>query len=363
MKLSLKTIKAATTQHDLRWQAVLARDATYDGRFYYSVSTTGIYCRPSCGARRPKPEHVDFHASPQDAEQAGFKPCKRCKPNQPPLAEQQAVMVANACNMIEQADHAFSLEQLAQQAGISSFHFHRIFKAITGLTPKAYTSAHLHKRVRMGLKQSDSVTAAIFDAGYQASSRFYEYSTSVLGMTPSRFRAGGLKMQIRFAVAECSLGAILVASTTKGVCAILLGDDPESLLHELEDTFPHAELLGGDAGFEEMVAQVVGLIEAPGLGLSLPLDIQGTAFQQRVWQLLRDIPPGTTATYTEIAAKLGSPRAVRAVASACAANKLAVAIPCHRVVRRDGHLAGYRWGIARKRALLDKESGLECEDQ
>ncbi|MCB5187601.1 bifunctional DNA-binding transcriptional regulator/O6-methylguanine-DNA methyltransferase Ada [Methylobacillus caricis] len=360
MKLSLKTAKAAATENDVRWQAVLGRDSAYDGQFYYSVSSTGIYCRPSCAARRPRPEHVSFHDSIEAAEHAGFRPCQRCKPNDATLAEQHVALIANACEMIEQAEHAFTLKQLAQKSGMSSFHFHRLFKSVTGLTPKAYSSAHQLKKMRNGLRHSGSVTEAIFEAGYNANSRFYEKSMAGLGMTPSRFRRGGINTQIRFAVAECSLGSMLVASTAKGICAILLGDDPGQLLHELQDAFPNAELLGGDEGYEETVSRVIGLVEAPAIGLELPLDIQGTVFQHRVWQALRDIPPGETASYTEIAARLGAPRAVRAVASACAANRLAVAIPCHRVVRSDGELAGYRWGIERKRTLLERESN--CDD-
>jgi AraC family transcriptional regulator of adaptative response/methylated-DNA-[protein]-cysteine methyltransferase len=231
-----------------------------------------------------------------------------------------------------------------------------VFKAATGLTPKAYALAHRAKRVRNELDRSDTVTAAIFDAGYNSNGRFYETSDGLLGMTPSSYRAGGANTEIRFAVGECSLGSILVAASARGVCAILLGDDPDALARDLQDRFPRANLIGGDKQFEQIVAKVVGFVEAPGLGLDLPLDVRGTAFQQRVWQALRKIPAGSTASYTEIAKRIGSPNAVRAVAQACAANALAVAIPCHRVVRNDGALSGYRWGVERKRALLDRET-------
>lgn len=268
-----------------------------------------------------------------------------------------AAVVAKLCRLIEAADRAPSLGQLARHAGWSPWHLHRVFKAVTGLTPKAYADAHKARRVRSGLARGASVTDAIHEAGFGSASRFYEKTDAVLGMTPTRYRAGGAGSQIRFAVGRCLLGEILVAASVRGVCAILLGDDPDVLVRDLQDRFPHAELLGGDAQFERMVARVVGFVEAPRTGLDLPLDVQGTAFQQRVWQALRRIPPGKTVTYAEIARRIGAPTAVRAVAGACAANALAVAIPCHRVVRSDGGLSGYRWGVARKRALLDREAG------
>ncbi len=340
---------------DPRWALVAARDRSADGAFYYSVSTTGVYCRPSCAARLPNPRNVRFHPTCAHAEQAGFRPCKRCKPNQASLEARHAAKVARACRLIEGADEAPTLAELAAAAGLSPHHFHRVFKAATGLTPKDYAAAHRAKRVRDELKRSDTVTEAIYGAGFNSNSRFYERADAMLGMTPSDFRAGGTNTDIQFAVGECSLGSILVAKSPKGVCAILLGDDPDTLLRDLQDRFPRARLIGGDADFEAMVAQVVGFIEAPGLGFGLPLDVRGTAFQQRVWQALREIPTGSTASYTEIARRIGAPKAVRAVAAACAANALAVAIPCHRVVRTDGALSGYRWGVERKRALLARE--------
>lgn len=339
-----------------RWAALAARDAAADGAFFYSVRTTGVYCRPSCAARPARPENVAFHASTADAEAAGFRPCKRCKPDQAPLAERNAAAVAAACRLIETAEELPRLEALAAEAGMSPFHFHRIFKSVTGLTPKAYADARRAERVRQALSEPGTITEAIYDAGFNSGGRFYEKSDEVLGMTPTRFRAGGREAQIRFAVGECSLGSILVAATDKGVCAILLGDDPDALVRDLQDRFDKAELIGGDAGFEALVARVVGFVEQPRLGLDLPLDVRGTAFQQRVWQALREIPAGETASYATVAAKIGRPAAVRAVAQACAANALAVAIPCHRVVRNDGALSGYRWGVERKRALLDREA-------
>lgn len=245
---------------------------------------------------------------------------------------------------------------LAAHAKLSTCHLHRTFKSITGLTPKAYTMAHRASRVRTELRRSDTVTSAIYGAGYNSDGRFYERSSQVLGMTPSNFRSGGTDTEIRFAIGQCSLGAILVAASMRGVCAILMGDEPDTLAHDLQDRFPRAALIGGDADFERLVAQVVGFVEAPGLGLALPLDIRGTAFQHRVWQALCEIPVGNTASYTEIAQHIGAPKAARAVAGACAANPLAVAIPCHRAVRTDGDLSGYRWGVERKRALLEREA-------
>lgn len=335
---------------------MLSRDAKADGRFFYAVKSTGIYCRPSCGARTPRPENVSFYLTAKAAEQAGFRACKRCKPAQSSLAQQHAVVIAQLCRQIEQADVMPKLQELASSAHMSMYHLHRVFKAITGLTPKAYAAAQRATKVRDQLGRSRTVTDAIYEAGYNASGRFYDESNSLLGMTPRDFRAGGSHAVIRFAVGECSLGDILVAATERGVCAILLGDDPDALTRDLQDRFPRAELIGGDAGFEQLVAQVVGWVEAPKLGLDLPLDVRGTAFQQRVWQALLDIPAGMTASYTEIAERIGAPRAVRAVAGACAANALAIAIPCHRVVRTDGALSGYRWGVERKRALLDRET-------
>ncbi len=272
-------------------------------------------------------------------------------------AEATVARIAAACRRIEGATEPPSLAELATQVGLSTFHFHRLFKAATGLTPKQYADAHRAGRMRDALSRADArVTDAIFDAGFNATGRFYEQAGAVLGMTPRQYRAGGVDARIAFAIAQTSLGALLVARSARGVCAISLGDDPDALLRELQDRFPRAELVGGDAGFERLVAQVVGLIAQPGIGHDLPLDVRGTAFQQRVWQALRRIPPGQTASYADIAARIGSPKAVRAVAQACAANTLAVAIPCHRVVRSDGALSGYRWGVARKRALLEREA-------
>jgi len=348
--------QAAIVSRDPRWALIVARDPAADGSFFYSVRTTGVYCRPSCASRRARPENVAFHDTRAAAERAGFRPCRRCKPDQPELSARHAATIAQACRVIEQSADAPDLPSLAAGAGLSPFHFHRLFKAVTGVTPKAYAVAHRARRVRAGLDAGASVTNAIYDAGYNSNSRFYEQSTRLLGMTPSAYRAGGADTAIRFAVGECSLGSILVAASDRGICSILIGDDPDALVREFQDQFPRAQLIGADKAFEKTIAQVIGMVETPALGLSLPLDIRGTAFQQRVWQALREIPVGTTVSYADIAARIGAPASVRAVAQACAANKLAVAIPCHRVVRKDGDLSGYRWGVERKRALLARES-------
>lgn len=346
---------AAFPDDDAKWDAVRRRDAAADGRFFYSVRTTGVYCRPSCAARLARRENVAFHVTTAEAERAGFRPCKRCRPNEAPRAEREAAIVARACRAIEAAEEMPSLAALAKSVGMSQFHFHRLFRSLTGVTPKAYADAHRAKRVRDELGQAGTVTEAIYGAGFNSNGRFYAAAADLLGMTPTAFRAGGKGAALRFAVGECWLGSILVAATGKGVAAISLGDDPDRLLRDLQDRFPNAQLIGGDKDFESLVAKVVGFVEAPGLGLDLPLDVRGTAFQRRVWQALRDIPAGMTASYADIAARIGQPKSVRAVAQACAANALAVAIPCHRVVRSDGALSGYRWGVERKRALLQRE--------
>lgn len=349
--------KPAFNTDDERWAAVQARSLDADGIFYYSVRTTGVYCQPSCPSRGAKRVNVAFHASRQEAEAAGFRPCLRCKPDQPPLAERQAAAVAQACRLIDSSFDAPDLETLAEACGMSRFHFHRVFKAHTGITPKAYAAARRAERLQQGLVQAPSVTAAAYDAGFNSSGRFYAASSGVLGMTPVRYRSGGGGEVIRFAVAACSLGALLVAATDKGICSILLGDDPDALVRDLQDRFPKAELIGAEPEFEATVAQVVAFVEAPRIGLELPLDLRGTAFQQRVWQALRAIPAGRTVGYAELATRLGMPQGARAVAGACAANPVAIAVPCHRVVRNDGSISGYRWGVERKKTLLEREAG------
>jgi AraC family transcriptional regulator, regulatory protein of adaptative response / methylated-DNA-[protein]-cysteine methyltransferase len=351
-----KADPAAATVNDPRWARVVARDRSADGAFWYSVATTCVYCRPSCPSRGANPKNVAFHDTLEAAKATGFRACKRCNPDGASRDAENAILVEKACRLIEEAEAMPSLERLADAVGLSAGYFHRLFKATTGLTPKDYAAAHRASRVREELKKRDTVTRAIYDAGFNSSGRFYEKSTEMLGMTPTRYRQGGTDEEIRFAIGQSSLGAILVASSGKGVVAILMADDPDKLARELQDRFPRARLVGADKAYEALVARVVGLVEAPALGADLPLDIRGTAFQRRVWKALQDIPAGTTASYADIAARIGVPKAVRAVASACAANNLAVAIPCHRVVRSDGSLSGYAWGIERKRRLLQVET-------
>jgi AraC family transcriptional regulator, regulatory protein of adaptative response / methylated-DNA-[protein]-cysteine methyltransferase len=347
--------QAAVTRADPRWERIVARDKAADGMFWYTVNTTGVYCRPSCPSRGCNPENVTIHDTLESARATGFRPCMRCKPEGPAADTVNAGIVTRACRMIETSETAPSLTDLADAVALSPGYFHRIFKAHTGLTPRGYATAHRAKRVREALASETSVTEAIYDAGFNSSGRFYEASNGLLGMTPSSFRKGGAKEVIRFAIGETSLGSILVASSAKGVAAILLGDDPDALARDLQDRFPKATLIGADADYEAIVARVVGYVEAPDVGLDLPLDVRGTAFQQRVWQALCAIPVGQTLSYSEVANRIGAPDATRAVAGACAANKLAVAIPCHRVVRNDGALSGYAWGVERKQALLDRE--------
>lgn len=340
-----------------RWHAVLHRDPDADGKFCYAVKTTGVYCRPSCAARLARRENVQFHVSWEAAERAGFRACQRCQPNGPALGDQYAAKVATACRTIETAEEIPDLNALAKAAGWSRFHFHRVFTKIAGLTPKAYTAAQRAERLRKSLPKRSTVTEAIYEAGFNSNSRFYAKTSEILGMTPKNFRTGGQGETIRFAVGKCSLGAILVAASAKGVCAISLGDDRHRLIKDLQAGFPRAKLIAGDKNFARLITKVVGFVETPKVGLPLPLDVRGTVFQRRVWQALRAIPAGSTASYAQIAQSIGSPKAVRAVAGACAANAIAVAIPCHRVVRTDGSLSGYRWGVERKRALLQREAG------
>jgi AraC family transcriptional regulator of adaptative response/methylated-DNA-[protein]-cysteine methyltransferase len=349
-------VEKSAVEVDPRWARILARDRSVDGQFWYSVATTGVYCRPSCPSRAANPRNVGLHNSLTEAKATGFRPCKRCNPDGPSADVENAAIVAKACRLIEGSEEVPSLTGLAKAANLSTGYFHRLFKSVTGLTPKDYAEAHQAARVRDGLAKGQSVTEAMYDAGFNSSGRFYEKSRTMLGMTPTQYRAGGANEDIRFAVGQSSLGAILVASSDKGVASILIGDDPDELVRDLQDRFPKARLVGGDKEYESMVVRVIGFVEKPKIGLNLPLDVRGTAFQRRVWQALQDIPVGQTSSYSEIASKIGAPKAIRAVASACAANNIAVAIPCHRVVRNDGALSGYAWGVERKRELVAREA-------
>jgi AraC family transcriptional regulator of adaptative response/methylated-DNA-[protein]-cysteine methyltransferase len=338
------------------FDALASRDAGADGAFFYAVKTTGVYCRPSCGARTPRPENIAYYPTAQAAEAAGFWPCKRCQPNMPPREEVMAAKIAAACRRIEAAETPPGLNTLAEKAGISPFHFHKIFKSVTGVTPKAYAAAHRAKILQSALRAAPRVTDAIYEAGYNAPAPFYAAAPATLGMTPKNFRAGGAGEAIVYATGDCRFGAILAAASATGICAISLGADAKTLVQDLARNFPRASLAPADTAFAQSLDTIIAFIEQPGANLDLPLDIRGTAFQRRVWQALRAVPAGRTVGYSELAAALGAPNAVRAVASACAANMLAVAIPCHRARRVTGALAGYRWGIARKRALLNLET-------
>lgn len=341
-----------------RWKAILERDCNADGKFYFAVKTTGVFCRPSCPSRRPNLENVAFYDTPTQAESAGFRSCKRCDPKGPSRFEKNAKTVTAVCRAINNADQLASLDELAESVNMSASHFHRIFKRATGLTPKAYAVANRSDRIQKALFKRHTVTEAIYEAGFNSNGRFYADCSRMLGMKPKEYKKGGAGATIRFAIAESSLGPILVASSAKGVCAILMGDDPDLLAKSLQDRFPKAHLIGGDENYERLIAKVVGFIEAPKIGLNLPLDVRGTAFQRRVWKALMEIPVGRTTTYSQIAELIGHPNAARAVAQACGANFLPVAIPCHRVLRTDGSLSGYRWGVDRKRTLLHREESL-----
>ena len=348
-----------------RWQAIVDRDTNADAHFVYAVPSTGIYARPSAASRRPNKEHVLYFDTAAQAEQAGFRASRHRHADRQQQSSQRHDLIVQACRLIETQNPAPKLEELAASLEMSPYHFHRIFKAQTGLTPHAYAKAHRSQRLRQELdKSGQSITDAIYEAGYGTHSQFYDESHTMLGMPAKAFRKQGQGSTIRFAIAQCSLGALLVAESERGICAIALGDDPGILLEQLQERFKAAELIGADPQFNQRVAQVVAMVEEPALGLRLPLDIQGTAFQQRVWELLRQIPVGQTLSYTDIATRLGMPNGARAVARACASNTLAVVIPCHRVVRQSGDLAGYRWGLARKQTLLERErSSAESKQQ
>ncbi|MBL9008848.1 MAG: bifunctional DNA-binding transcriptional regulator/O6-methylguanine-DNA methyltransferase Ada [Myxococcales bacterium] len=350
--------QAQRVQADPRFALLVRRDPSADGQFVYSVATTGVYCRPSCRARQARPENLAFHDTASDAERLGFRPCKRCRPDLNDRREEDAAQVAALCRLIDASDDPPALQTLADHLGRSRFHTLRLFKKVTGITPKAYATAQRDQRLRDGLHSQPSVTAALYDAGFGSTSRLYEQSAALLGMRPRQYRRGGEAQTLEFSVCRCSLGQVLVAATAKGLCAIWLGDDAKQLVAALRARFPRADLREADATFHSTLAEVVRRIDDPQTRASaaLPLDVQGTAFQQRVWQALSQIPPGQTRSYQQLADELGLPQGSRAVAQACAKNSLAVLIPCHRVVRASGALAGYRWGVERKRALLEREA-------
>ena len=352
---------------DSHWQAVLNRDKKFDGEFVYAVKTTGVYCRPSCASRTAKPINISFFETTSDAAAAGFRACKRCNPDGISFEHARNDAVNVACERIKSSTENLTLESLAETAGLSTYHFHRVFKSVTGVTPKEYQKAVQKSRVTEALGKNKTVTSAIFAAGFNSSGRFYEDADAILGMTARNYKNGGANEDIRYAVKPCKLGTasslIIVAATVRGVCAIEFGDSRDALTRHLRDRFPNANFKPADEIFKKWLTPILKYIEQPstqarGL-LDLPLDVQGTVFQQRVWKALRDIPVGETRSYSEVAQKIGQPKAVRAVASACAGNEIAVLIPCHRVVRSNGELSGYRWGIDRKAELLKREAEKE----
>ena len=349
-------MRSPFTTDAARWQAVRQRNPKADEQFFYSVRSTGVFCRPSCSARLPLRANVAFHPSTDAARSAGFRPCQRCRPELPPKAEREAALVAKACRLIETAVEAPSLEAIARSSALSPHHFHRLFKRITGVTPRAYAAAHRQDRVQKQLAKGVAVTDALYEAGFNSSGRFYENAPAMLGMKPGAYGRQGAGEHIWFGTRRSSMGVVLVASTEQGICAILIGDDEKSLLADLSGRFAKAALVDAPRTFAGVIAKVIRLVDHPGqAAASLPLDIRGTLFQRRVWEALQALRPGETTTYTQLAARIGRPSAVRAVASACGANALAVAIPCHRVIGTNGSLSGYRWGLERKRRLLEVE--------
>jgi AraC family transcriptional regulator of adaptative response/methylated-DNA-[protein]-cysteine methyltransferase len=338
------------------WQAVLARDASRDGTFVYAVRSTGVYCRPSCPAVRPRRDRVLFFPFSEAAERAGYRSCRRCRPDHAASPDPHVELVRRACRYMQaNLESPLTLAALGREVGLSPPHLQRTFKRVTGITPRQYADACRLDRLKTRLKERRTVTMALVEAGYGSTSRLYERASSQLGMTPGTYQRGGRNMHIRYTVAACPLGRLLLAGTDRGICAVYLGDADEELAAALVHEYPAAEIARADTGLEAWVKEVLNHLNGQQPHLDLPLDVQATAFQWRVWQELRAIPYGNTRTYSEIAEALGQPTAVRAVARACATNPVSVVIPCHRVVREDGNLAGYRWGLERKKELLAQE--------
>lgn len=340
---------------DGRWKAVSDNDPAADGEFYYAVITTGVYCRPSCPSRLPNRINVEYFMTSSQAEAAGYRACKRCNPTADSKNLQVERKIIHACRLIENSETFLRLDELAKQVGLSPYHFHRLFRKIIGVTPKQYAARNKAVRFRKSLETSPSVTDAIYSAGYGSSGGAYDKARNQLAMQPKIYRKGGKGETIIYGLAESYLGWIIVAATDRGICAIEFGDEPDKLPDQIQDRFPGALLKKADSSFRALIREVVAFIKSPQGNFEVPLDIQGTAFQQKVWEILRQIRPGETMSYTDVAERIGNPNAVRAVASACAANKLAVVIPCHRVVPKSGKTGGYRWGTGRKRILLQSE--------
>ena len=337
------------------WKAIVDRDKSANGLFFYAVTTTGVFCRPGCSSRLPNRKNVEFYTSCKDAENAGYRPCKRCIPCADSKEHEIEKKIIRACRCIEKSETPLRLKDLATKASLSPYHFHRLFKKIVGGTPKQYSSIHLSNRFKENLKTSQSVTDAIYSTGYSSSSGAYDKRKNRLSMPPKVYKNGAAGVIITYGLAECFLGWVIVAATERGVCSIEFGDDPAILPKQVQSRFPKAQLQKAGEGFAALIKEVVQFIQSPGQGINIPLDIQGTAFQQRVWNVLRQIQPGETLSYSEVAERIGNPNAVRAVATACASNKLAVVIPCHRVISKTGKVSGYRWGVERKQLLLEAE--------
>jgi AraC family transcriptional regulator of adaptative response/methylated-DNA-[protein]-cysteine methyltransferase len=337
------------------WDAVAARDRGMDGVFFYAVTSTGVYCRPSCPSKRPRRENVVFFREREAAERAGFRPCKRCKPDAADGPDPNAQLIEKVCRYIDaHPDEPVTLETLGRALAISPFYLQRTFKAHTGITPRAYADSRRLQSLKTGLREGHSVTRSLYDAGYGSSSRLYEKASSQLGMTPARYRKQGFGITIQYAIAATPIGKMLLAATDRGICSIRFGDAEATLESELRIEYPKAEIVRSDRRLGEQVKALRAIIQGESK-IALPMDIQATAFQRQVWQALQAIPRGATKSYSKIAADIGHPKAARAVARACAANPVAVVIPCHRVVREDGSLGGYRWGLERKRKLLSLE--------
>lgn len=339
---------------DRYWQAVLGRDRTFDDIFVYAVRSTGVYCRPSCPSRRPRREQVEFYPEPKAAEKAGFRACRRCS-NRDSAESAQVRLVAGAATALQGEHDPSTLADLGKRLQVSPDRLTRGFKRLTGVTPRQYRDAQQLGRLKASLRTSENVAAAVYDAGFGSSRAVYERAASQLGMTPGAYRRGGSGMRIGYTIVDSTLGRLLIAATERGVCSVCLGDSDEPLEKALREEYPLAAIACDSRGLQAHVRQIREHLAGRALTLDLPVDVQATAFQWKVWQALRDIPYGETRSYSEIARSIGRPRAVRAVGHACATNRVAVVIPCHRAVRQDGSLGGYRWGLERKRALLDRE--------
>lgn len=339
------------------WRAVERRDASYDGRFVYAVSSTKIYCRPSCASRRPTRSRVEFYSAPGDAEQAGYRACKRCRPGSGDASRIERAVADATAFISAHAAEPITLQRLARRVRVSPFHLQRAFKRVMGVTPREYRDAERRKLLASRLRSGDTVSRATYEAGFGSSSRVYESAARAMGMSPATIRKGGAGQRIQFGIVTSPLGRLLVAYTERGVCSVAIGDDDAALERDLRAAFPRAEIRSAGGAINEWIAAIVASLHGNGSAASVPTDVRGTAFQLRVWNALQRIPRGTTLSYSQVAERIGQPTAVRAVARACATNPVALVVPCHRVIREDGDLGGYRWGLDRKEALLASEQG------